>query len=280
MKFESDVVIGIMKKTIFSLLAIILYISAVSAFEPYHCDNLKGLEGLCFDVTFAVTTDKEMNIPAKYNFPHFIRAGDHLYIKNINISNLDVDKSSDEGVFSLMIRPVDYIDKPYTDLKKIYPENYGDFSFKSLRPSYYCEYIFNENGYYKTTCNDEEVRFNRYNIELFKEGEWIIVDDFTPKNKNGSWIYTSIFNGIWEGNTFRVTSGFEMDNMKDLKSSLMFVVFSLIVILIFGIIQSYLAWLALKKKDQKENRVLFWIYLIFIVVVIIIILYFVKKNII
>jgi len=254
-----------MKKTIHFLIMFLLFVVATNARTDLYCESIDGLEGLCFDVTFSVSTDKEMKIPSKYNFPYFIRAGDYLYIKNVKIYNLENDTKSEAGEFTLNIRPIDYVDKPYTDLKKIYPLNYGKFIFYvgDLQPNFNCEYDFDiENKIYKTNCGNEEVTLDRFFIELFKEGEWVIVNDFKPYNKSVG--HTTIFNGRWKGNTFKVTSGFEMDNFKDLKSSLKWVVIAILITILISIIPVYFSFKNLSKNKQKENKFLLYAYIVLV----------------
>ena len=109
-----------MRKLIILILVLISMLNNVSAKENYLCSTI-GVEGLCFDVEFVVTTDTELNIPAKYNFPYFIRAGDYLYIKKIKVSNINNSTKTQAGIYTLDIRTIDYSDLPYTDLKKVYP---------------------------------------------------------------------------------------------------------------------------------------------------------------
>ena len=226
----------------------------VNAKEDYLCSTV-GVEGLCFDVEFAVTTDTELSIPSKYNFPYFIRAGDYLYIKKIRVSNINNSTKSEPGYYVLDIKPMDYSDLPYTDLKKVYPIDWGKFTFNigALKPDFSCEIIFDFEGRKYTSNCGKDFTVDRLYVDLFKEGEWVIVDLYTPTNKSlNSFGHTSIFNGRWRGNTFKVTSGFEMDNLKDLKLSLNLVILTILITIFLSIAPAYFAYKALSKEKQKE----------------------------
>ncbi len=259
-----------MKNILILLATFFLFISVANAEIELHCNSIKELSGLCFDIEFAVTTDIELNIPAKYNFPYFIRAGDYLYIKKIKVFNLDNSTKVQPGQLVLDIKPIDYSDLPYTDLKKVYPTNYGTFTFniKALEPKFSCEITLDfERKTYTTNCG-EKFTGDRLYVDLFKEGEWVIVDQYTPTNKSlGSWGHTSIINSRWRGNTFKVTSGFEMDNLKDLKRSLNLVVLSLILTICFTLISIYLQWKNLTKKEEGRIRVKIFVAIIVSIII-------------
>lgn len=258
-----------MRKIIILILVLITIVNNVSAKNEYHCDSIKELGGLCFDVEFSVTTDKELNIPAKYNFPYFIRAGDYLYIKKIKVFNLDNATSVKPGQFILDIKPIDYSDVAYTDLKKVYPTNYGAlyFNIGALKPRFSCEIVLNfEEKMYTSNCG-EDFTISRLYVDLFKEGEWVIVDQYIPENRSGGFGHTSIFNGRWRGNTFKVLSGFEMDNLKDLKLSLKLILVTMLITIFLSIAPVYFAYKALSKEKQKEIsvKIVLLIYLLGIV---------------
>jgi|SRR3989344_2075141 len=266
------------KKITILLILFSIFINSAYAIEDLHCDTIPELGGLCFDVTFATTTDFELKIPSKYNFPYFSRMGDYLYIKDVKIFNLDNNSNSSRGEYTLNIRPSDYIDKPYTDLKKTYPEDYGRFIFYlgSLPPKFICELTIDfAKSEYETDCQEGDVKVDRLSFELFKEGEWVIVDTFEPTRNRESGIrieqygHTSIFNGKWKGNTFKVTSGFEMDNFRDLKTSLRWVLISILATALFTLLSIYLQFKSLTKNEEEKLGRKLWLIVVGIVLLVI-----------
>ncbi len=212
-----------------------------------------GAQGFCVEVNFYVTTSQEMNIPVKYNFPHFARMGDIIRITNMTVHNMN-DSNLPGGRLTISVKPIDYNNEAFSNMRKFYFDDYGTYYFyMSELPAYSnCTiYYMEESKSYMGTCGRESDYRGIYDIELYKTGDWIIIPDYVGAKGSG---YTVFVNGEQRGNTFRVTSGFEMDSFKDLKFDLRIVVVSLVVTVLFSILSICIGFKSLAKERLTEDE--------------------------
>ena len=228
-----------MRRYILLLLSLILVQSVFAAQNNLDCRSL-NVQGICLNFILKSTSDKGTDFK-NYNFPFNLKQGDELWIDKLEIFNKEKTRST-ESTFYFNIMPKE------GQITQIFSSNFGEYIIKipPLNPKeeYVLVYDY-ETSTYNTYLNGKQTNgtFGHWRIDLYKGGEWIIVE-----KTEGLSAYTSIINGGWDNKLLLVQVnplvkifGLYKDDLKDLL---------LIILAMGGIFVPYFIY----KKELKNKK--------------------------
>lgn len=235
--------------------------------EKYTCKDW-GVEGLCIEIEF-VSMKEDFKTPSEYKFPNSVKINDYLVVRKITVINKPkiVEESKDTPDVTLTIDAYPF-GLERRDVERFESTRYSTIHLPLLKVNDVYELTYlNEWAYYEAKLNNQVIKKGQFNIypkKLFTEGAWIIedkvVESFGERRRTTiSFIAVSLFdstliNGDWKNNFFKVYSNVEIKNLETAENNLKFSKISLGVVIFIAlatIVVQY--WLAREQeKSLKE----------------------------
>ena len=211
------------------------------------CRDFEAPEGLCIEIEF-ISMKEDQKTPSKYEFPEFVSINDYLVIRKITVINkpgiVEETRSTPNLTLKIDMYPRG-LEEEVIRRSEENPSSTIDIPSLNVNDIYEMTYL-NAYARYQTRLNnhvvDENKIFPSYPKNLFTGGEWVIAEELEPPIG-----HSTIFNGRWKNNFFKVYSNYEITDLRRAKNNLWISMASLVVIIAVG-----LATILFSRNQEKS----------------------------
>lgn len=214
-----------------------------------------SVEGLCIDIEF-VMTGKDFKTPSEYEFPDLVKINDHLVIKKITVINrpgiIAESKNTSSFWFRIDAYPMS-IEREETAVLE--STRYSYVYVPPLQTNDVFELIYLDNwGQYEARLNNQviEGNYHVYPKKLFTDGGWKIDEEIEFDSIAGVG-HSTIINGDWKNNYFKVYSNSEITNLEKTERSLFLSELGIGIIIVIAFMSVYYQS-KLTRMQMKQNK--------------------------
>jgi len=184
------------------------------------CRDFEAPEGLCIEIEF-ISMKEDQKTPSEYEFPDLVSINDYLVIRKIAVINkpgiVEETRSTPNLTLKIDMYPLG-LEEEVIKRSQENPGSTIDIPSLNVNDIYEMTYL-NAYAHYQTKLNnqivDEDIISEIYPKNLFTDGEWVITEELEPSIGR-----STIFNGRWKNNFFKVYSQYEIIDLETAENNL------------------------------------------------------------